>query len=140
MHTTFTWSSVVLLCSRSMSCAREHDGAYLVPDAAHTGYRPQHGGASQLNPRSITTVQVPNPNVDLELDELDLEECIGRGGHGAVYKARAPEALRQAARFSAASDSVQSVYTHNALDVRSVHTAGDEAAKLMTLPPRRMRC
>ena len=27
-----------------------------------------------------------NPEVDVELDEIDLEECIGRGGHGNVYK------------------------------------------------------
>ena len=27
-----------------------------------------------------------NPNVEVELNEIDLEECIGRGGHGAVYK------------------------------------------------------
>ena len=35
-----------------------------------------------------STMQVQNPHVDLELDEIELEECIGRGGHGAVYKVR----------------------------------------------------
>ena len=31
---------------------------------------------------------MPNPNVEVELNEIDLEECLGRGGHGAVYKVR----------------------------------------------------
>ena len=46
---------------------------------------------------AIAKLQAPNPNVDLELDEIDLEECIGRGGHGAVYKVGRLIASRQAA-------------------------------------------
>ena len=43
--------------------------------------------------------------MDLELDELDLEECIGRGGHGAVYKVR-PMALRRTVCLRAACGAV----------------------------------
>jgi len=65
--------------------------------------------------------QVPNPNVDLELDELDLEECIGRGGHGAVYKVRRSGATSRLLASAWHPTLCMGMVEHDAEAVRSAH-------------------
>ena len=60
--------------------------------------------------------------MDLELDELDLEECIGRGGHGAVYKARLQSAALGSWPQRMGSDPTQSMVVHMH-KFEGVHTA-----------------